>query len=1511
MKKQNLFFFLIGILLLNPIVSLSTLTLLYSNAGSQEQNSNSFKEAISDPEKSLARLPLYFIANEGQTDNPVSFYIQGRDKTIFFSPHDVSFSLTAPLEHNKETPEETPIESLKSSKHTHELSFQRWAVKLAFVDANPNVTPFGELPTQAVVSYFKGDLNQWTTGIPTYHQIRYPNLWPGIDLVYSGIGGTLKYEFIVQPGADPNKIQLAYQGASDVRVSHMGQLEISTPVGNFFDAEPFAYQERDGQRLPVEMAYKISIEERTGIQDIWQVKFALGNYDPSLTLILDPEVLMYSGYIGGSERDVGNGIALDNDGNIYITGETHSHTTFPVYAGPDLSFNGPEYGSDAFIVKVSEDGKRLIYAGYIGGSEPDSGNSIAVDNSGNAYITGTTTSSHSSFPVMVGPDLTYNGQGDAFVVKVNPSGTALVYSGYIGGEDIDNGNSIAVDGSGHAYIAGGTKSTESSFPVFGGPDLTHNGHYDSFIAKVNPAGTTLAYAGYIGGGETDYGNSIAVDSDGNAYLAGSTSSHHSGFPVTVGPDLTFNGEIDGFIAKVNADGSSLIYAGYIGGNSIDVIWSIAIDAGGNAFVTGHTVSTEATFPVLVGPDLTFNGGLYTPDAFVAKVNPSGTGLVYAGYIGGSGTDFGSSIAVDHSGNAYIAGRTQSDQTSFPVLVGPDLTHNGGSDAFVTKVNPTGSALVYAGYIGGHNYEEATAIAVDQHGNAYITGLTSSSEVTFPILAGPDLSYNGGDDVFLAKVGASGSGPIDLGVNRIEILQSLTVKDANEVLISGKPTVLRAYVSLHGAASLEGVSGKLTRYINGAAQDTLISGPITVPFRSEEAEYSSSLNFYLPSDWLVPGTEYVVEIDPDNIIPETNENNNRFPAAGSQKMNFVTTPVLEIVIVPVTYARPGFPVTTPPTDDLTYLTSFFEEVFPVGNVVYSIRDIPFTFTGNLFYYEGWRDLLSDLTTIHEYEDPHQNKIYYGLVDGGGGDVAGIAWLNNPNSNKPKKTAAGSTGSYPHMGGQIFAHELGHIHGLFHTATYIDRWGYDSRNDALLAPYEHIDNMNGTMYNISKYWTNSQTFTNIYHSFSWMNNWKIDWPYSLYLPTAIRGFLPALSTGQIKASSIQLNGVITPGGQLEIEPVFTSLGVHIPSDKISQYHAVLLDNIGRQLVSHPLDLIPVAFDDGSEDYIGYAFRETLPLFEGFAGFQIFKDNELIYERYKSLTSNLLESVKQEIDSRDNLQVTWTSRHSSSDLSYRVLYSPDGGSTWLVLSPNSTIPKVQIPTELINQALHPILLIQASDGVQTDEQMYELPTAKSIIDNNTYTSVNYTMDNSTPTNIDTTYKLTVELTGSGNGTVTSSPAGINCGMECSNMFDLGVVVTLTATPGLGNAFRGWSGPCIGTGVCKIYMGEDQLVSAVFEPANPTLRVVKLNLSNGSGTVTSNPPGINCGADCIATFDFSTWVTLTATPSQGSTFYGWGGNCAGTTTPCPILIEDYLEVHAVFTKEALMEIFLPFLLR
>jgi hypothetical protein len=705
------------------------------------------------------RLPLYFIPNRGQEDPQVSYYVHGNDKSLYFTRAGITFVLSSPGQrHNLRASE------VSSASRT-------CVVKLDFIGADPDIVPVADSETGAIVSYFRGKREDWHAGLPTYSRIVYPGLWPGIDLVYSGTANHLKYEFIVHPGADPAKIRLAYRGADNVSVDGQGRLVVSTAAGRFEDDTPVAYQDREGKKIRVPLAYRLGEEQNARAENgeaggspapqpagggagdgVYEYGFDVGAYDRSLPLVLDPAILLYCGYIGGTYNDNAVAIAVDRSGSAYITGDTsNTETSFPVVVGPDLTHNGNVVAPEAFVAKIDPAGTGLVYCGYIGGLGYDNGCGIAVDETGAAYVVGATSSTPADgFPVTMGPGLIKSGtHWDAFVAKVRPDGTGLVYCGYIGGSDLDKGRGIAVDAAGQAYVTGLTYSNEATFPLIAGPRLIYNGGEDGFVAKIKADGTGFDYCGYVGSLTTG----IAVDKFGQAYVTGCSYSVGGTFPVVVGPDLTYNGNGDAFVAKIKADGTGTVYCGYLGGTDFDYPNGIAVDGAGNAYIAGITGSSEAGFPVLAGPDLTFNGP--SRDGFVAKVNAAGTALVYCGYLGGSPyEDSVHGIAVDGSGSAYVTGATLNDQRTFPVVAGPDLTFNGVGaygDAFVAKVNAAGTGLDYCGYIGGLWEDYGNGIAVDGSGRAYIAGVTESVPHSFPTVVGPDLTPNGLGDGFAAKI----------------------------------------------------------------------------------------------------------------------------------------------------------------------------------------------------------------------------------------------------------------------------------------------------------------------------------------------------------------------------------------------------------------------------------------------------------------------------------------------------------------------------------------------------------------------------------------------------------------------------------------------------------------------------------------------------------------------------------------------------------------------------------------
>jgi hypothetical protein len=660
------------------------------------------KEALAAYDK----LPLAFVPNAGQTDARVRYQAQAGGANFYFTRRAAVFSFA-----KKE---------------------QGVTLRLSFLGASPTTRIEGERLGPGRVNYLIGnDPAMWQTGLPTYGQIVYRNLWPGIDMVFRGGKGRLSYEFLVRPGARPEAIRLAYHGAQGLRLDPSGNLRIRTQLGVLTDPRPMTYQVVAGRRTPVASRIVLSPSGAHG--------FALGSYDRSRPLVIDPG-LLYSTYLGGSSFDGGFGITLDGAGNAYVTGRTVS-ADFPTTAGAfDTTYNG---GDDAFVTKLNALGTGLLYSTYLGGSNFDEGLGIAVDGAGNAYVTGDTGSA--DFPTTAGAFATTGSGVNAFVTKLSALGTALLYSTYLGGSSTDAGFAIAVDGAGNAYLTGTTRSAD--FPTTAAFDTTLGGAGDAFVTKLNALGTGLVYSTYLGGSSGENGFGIALDGAGSTDVTGNTDS--TDFPTTAGAfDTTLGGSEDVFVTKLDASGSGpLVYSTYLGGSSSDEGRAIAVDGVGNAGVTGVTDSTD--FPTTAGAfDTTYNGG---GDAFTTKLNALGAGLLGSTYVGGSGSDEGLGIALDGAASVYLTGDTGS--ADFPTSAGAfDTSFNGGGrDSFVTKLNAKATGLLYSTYLGGSSFEAGFGIAVDGAGNAYAAGSTGSAD--FPTTAGAfDTTFNGGlADAFVTKL----------------------------------------------------------------------------------------------------------------------------------------------------------------------------------------------------------------------------------------------------------------------------------------------------------------------------------------------------------------------------------------------------------------------------------------------------------------------------------------------------------------------------------------------------------------------------------------------------------------------------------------------------------------------------------------------------------------------------------------------------------------------------------------
>jgi hypothetical protein len=620
----------------------------------------------------------FFIENKGQWHSDVLFLTRMGGLDVWITKYGVNYTFYK-IEKNPNAEKAEHLPS-KFENDLEDATLLGHRVLLKLQNHNANPSPQGKIKQQGYYNYLIGnDPSKHASYVGLYKEAVVKNVYNGIDIRYYFDNGYLRYDFVVQPGADPSQIKFQLDGEFKEYLKN-NTLCYTTRFGEVQMQDLYVYQQSDKKQVPAKF---------TKQDGLWQ--FQLNAYDKTQAIIIDP--LIYSTYIGGSNIDDANSIAIDGSGNAYITGRTNS-TNYDITLGAFQTSNGGY--TDVFVTKLNSTGTGLIYSTYIGGSDDDIGFAIAIDGSDNAYITGITPST--DYNITPGAFQTFHGGGiiDVFVTKLNSTGTGLIYSTYMGGSDYDYVYGIAIDGFGNAYITGWTFSTD--YDITSGAFQTSYGggtnYGDVFVTKLNSTGTGLIYSTYIGGSGVDIGHGIAIDGSGNAYITGITAS--TDYDITPGAFQTTygGGGSDVFVTKLNSTGTGLIYSTYIGGTNGDHGYGIAIDGSGNAYITGFTTSTD--FDITPGAFQTSNGG--GSDVFVTKLNSTGTGLIYSTYIGGSDSDSGTDIAIDGSGNAYITGYTWStdyDITTgaFQISFGGGPPSGNGGDVFVTKISLGGTSSV--------------------------------------------------------------------------------------------------------------------------------------------------------------------------------------------------------------------------------------------------------------------------------------------------------------------------------------------------------------------------------------------------------------------------------------------------------------------------------------------------------------------------------------------------------------------------------------------------------------------------------------------------------------------------------------------------------------------------------------------------------------------------------------------------------------------------------------------------
>ncbi len=587
-------------------------------------------------------------------------------------------------------------------------------------------------------NYFLGnDPRKWASFVPLYRAVRVKGVYPGVDIRYYFEQGLVRYDFEVSPGADVAAIRFRMRGAESVWVTTEGALAFRTRFGNVRYARLLAYQESNAGREVIPCTFRV---DRSGT-----VRFRVDDYDPSRPLVIDP--LVYSTFIGKGGHEYAYDVTIDNARNAYLTGTVMS-TDYPTTTGAyDTGHNG---NWDAFVTKLNSTADSLIYSTFIGGTQHDEAKALALDASGNVYVAGGTRSPH--YPTTANAyDTSFNGGSDLFVLKLNGTGSALIYSTFIGGNTWDDANAMALGATGKVYVTGRTYSTD--YPVTSGAydTLPYYNTYDVMVTALNGTGSALVFSTFLGGSGSDAGVAIAVDGSDNVYVAGNTDG--SDYPVTTGAyDPSHNGGADVFLTKLNSTGAALLYSTFLGGTSYDNAASLAIDASGNAYLTGTTES--ANYPTTSAAfDTSHNGN---KDVFVTKLDNTGATLVYSTFIGGNADEKGHALFPGSKGEIYVTGYVQS--ADYPTTMGAyDTTLNNTAnyltDVFISRLNDAGSALTYSTFLGGSASEYGYSLVVDGF-HVYVAGITRSSN--YPTTTGAyDATHNGNWDVFLTKLSLMG------------------------------------------------------------------------------------------------------------------------------------------------------------------------------------------------------------------------------------------------------------------------------------------------------------------------------------------------------------------------------------------------------------------------------------------------------------------------------------------------------------------------------------------------------------------------------------------------------------------------------------------------------------------------------------------------------------------------------------------------------------------------------------
>lgn len=675
----------------------------------------------------MARVRVPFVANEGQVDENVKFYAKTFGGTVFVTK-DGKIVYNLPF-YEKEKKEGELTELLgenKEKKITKGIALYEELV-------NGKVNHIGgEKAAATKVTYLNGrNKSKSVINTSAYGMVNLGEVYEGVNLKLRTYGNNVEKLFFVQPGADASVIRLKLDGADGLNLNKNGELEIETELGSVSFTAPLAYQETDGKARNIKVSYVV--EDKV-------YGFMVGDYDKTKELLIDP--LLASTFIGGNDFDFVYSMGIDGNGNVYISGSTSSDD-FPTTPG---AYSDTHPNGSAYISKLDSDLATLLASTFLSiGNILEYNNALAFDQSGNVYVTGIAATD--PIPATSGAyDEILDGGTDIFVLKMDSDLTTVLVSTYLGGSNIESSPTLVVDQNGNVYIAGTTNSTD--FPTtFGAYDETILGSSDFFVSKLNGDLTTLLASTYIGGSSTDALKYMGVDQNGDVYLTGNTGSYD--FPTTPGAyDEIYDSGSDVFVSKFSSDLTTLSASTFLGGSDNEEASSLAIDQNGNVYITGETFSTS--FPSTSGAyDEIYSGG---GDVFISKLNSDLTSLLSSTFLGVAESDSAGSIILDLNGNVFITGATRS--TDFPTTPGAYReVISDGLDLFISKMDSNLTNIIASTFLGGDDFDDGKIIALDQSGNVYVAGDTTSPD--FPTTPNAHSqtfqSLPGEPDLFVLKI----------------------------------------------------------------------------------------------------------------------------------------------------------------------------------------------------------------------------------------------------------------------------------------------------------------------------------------------------------------------------------------------------------------------------------------------------------------------------------------------------------------------------------------------------------------------------------------------------------------------------------------------------------------------------------------------------------------------------------------------------------------------------------------